>query len=67
MFDSRDRWLEHNEVTNICRIGYPSWINADPEPLGECYVCGEDIYDDLDFDDDGRAIHSDCKEEAENE
>lgn len=54
--------IEHSDITAICRTGYPSWMNADPEPLGECYICGEDIYDGLSFNDDGRAIHSECKE-----
>lgn len=55
--------IEHPDITSICRTGYPTWINADPEPLGECYICGEGIYEDLSFDDNNRAIHRECEDE----
>lgn len=56
--------IEHPDITAACRTGYPDWYPVDPEPIGECYHCGGDVYE-ADFDWNGRLICRECKEDEE--
>lgn len=49
--------LEHPAITRTNRTGYPE---PEPEVVGTCEGCGEDIYEDEDvYDYDGMLIHQD--------